>query len=596
MCEWVCDACVLHRVMGFVIVYGMLSLKTYLASLIEQGYLDQTVADKLEIESLRTGKEIEELVLSYNLAPKKALLEAKARCLNVTSIDISATPINPAALAPLSLNLATRYQILPFQIDETTKHLSIATADPLNLNLQNFLEQKTGYQITFALAYADDVQKNISPAYNQTVTPAVSEALASENISPPHMGGPKGDMPKETQNVSESPVSKIVDTIMQFSVQSRASDIHIEPQDNQTRVRYRIDGILQEKLVLPSAIHESLISRLKIMAGLKLDERRMPQDGRFSFKFESNDVDVRVSTLPIVDGEKVVMRLLRKSGGLPSLHELGLQTSNLKIVQNAITHPYGIILVTGPTGSGKTTTLYSILSILNKPTTNIMTLEDPVEYQLKGINQVQINPQAGLTFATGLRSFLRQDPNVILVGEIRDSETTQLAIQAALTGHLVFSTLHTNSAATAIPRLIDLGAETFLISSVLVASVAQRIARKICDHCKVQYKPPAEVQETISKALFGKVTDQAQNIMLYKGTGCNACDHTGYFGRLGLFEVLTMSPEINKLVLQHATAADIQNQAVKEGMITLRQDGFIKALSGSTTLEEVARLTSELEL
>ena len=289
------------------------------------------------------------------------------------------------------------------------------------------------------------------------------------------------------------------------------------------------------------------------------------------------------------------MRLLRKSGGLPTLPELGLQNSNLKLVQTSITHPYGIILVTGPTGSGKTTTLYSLLTILNKPTTNIMTLEDPVEYQIAGINQVQINVPAGLTFATGLRSFLRQDPNVILVGEIRDSETTQLAIQAALTGHLVFSTLHTNSAATAIPRLIDLGAETFLISSVLVASIAQRIARKICDHCKVQYTPPKEVQETISVALFGKVTDQAKDMVLFKGTGCNACDHTGYFGRMGIFEVLTITAEINKLILQHATAADIQNQAVKEGMITMRQDGFIKALSGYTTLEEVARLTSELQ-
>ncbi|MFO0703548.1 MAG: GspE/PulE family protein [Patescibacteria group bacterium] len=573
----------------------MLSPKIYLASLIEQGYVDQATADKLELESLRTGKEIEELVLGYSLAPKQALLEAKAKCLNVPAVDIASTPINPAALAPIAKNLATRYLILPFQIDETTKHLNIATPDPLNLNLQNFLEQKTGYKITFYLAYSEDVQKNILPAYHQTVAPAVTEALASENINIPRSAAQSQEQKQADQNVAESPVTKIVDTIMQFSVQSRASDIHIEPQETQTRVRYRIDGILQEKLVLPSAIHESLISRLKIMSGLKLDERRVPQDGRFSFNFEKNEIDVRVSTLPVVDGEKVVMRLLRKSGGLPTLPELGLQNSNLKIVQSAIQHPYGIILVTGPTGSGKTTTLYSVLNILNKPTTNIMTLEDPVEYQIAGINQVQINVPAGLTFSTGLRSFLRQDPNIILVGEIRDSETTQLAIQAALTGHLVFSTLHTNNAATAIPRLIDLGAETFLISSVLVASIAQRIARKICDHCKVQYTPPSEVQETISVALFGKVTDQAKDMKLFKGTGCNACDHTGYFGRMGIFEVLTITPEVNKLILQHATAADIQNQAIKEGMITMRQDGFIKALSGYTTLEEVARLTTELQ-
>lgn len=572
----------------------MLSPKIYLASLIEQGFIDEKSADKLEIESLQTGKEIEELVFNAHLAPKPALLAAKAKCLNVPFIDISTTGINPGALSYIAKNLAIRYAILPFQVDEKNKTLSVATSDPLNLNLQNFLEQKTGFQVTFYLTYADDVQKSIEPAYNQSVMPAVSEAMASDTISPPKKGV-RSDATKSTETTTESPVSKILDSIMSYSMDSRASDIHIEPQATQTRVRYRVDGILQEKLVLPSAIHESLISRLKIVSGLKLDERRVPQDGRFSFKHDEKEVDVRVSTLPTVDGEKVVMRLLRKSGGLPSLPELGLQNSALKIVQDAITRPYGVVLVTGPTGSGKTTTLYSILSILNRPTTNIMTLEDPVEYQIAGINQVQVNIQAGLTFSTGLRSFLRQDPNIILVGEIRDSETTQLAVQAALTGHLVFSTLHTNTAATAIPRLIDLGAETFLISSVLVASIAQRITRKICPHCKIQYKPPKEVQELVSTALFGKITDQTKDISLFKGTGCTACDSTGYYGRIGIYEVLTITPAINKLILQHAPASEIQNQAVHDGMITMRQDGFIKMLAGQTTLEEVVRLTTELQ-
>lgn len=572
----------------------MLSPKTYLTSLIEQGFVDEKTAQKIEIEAIQTGKEVEDIVLGMNLAPKQALLEAKAKCLSVPSVDIAATAINPGALNYIAKNLAVRYGVIPFQIDEDKKLLSVATSDPLNLSLQNFLEQKTGCRVTFYLAYPDDIQKSLLPAYNQTMMPAVTEALASEDISPPKANTGKSENAGSDAKISESPVSKILDSIMDFSVQSRASDIHIEPQSTQTRVRYRIDGILQEKLVLPVAIHEPLISRLKIISGLKLDERRVPQDGRFSFNYDKNDVDVRVSTLPTVDGEKVVMRLLRKSGGLPTLQEIGLQSNALKIVQNAITHPYGVVLVTGPTGSGKTTTLYSILSILNKPTTNIMTLEDPVEYQINGINQVQVNVQAGLTFATGLRAFLRQDPNIILVGEIRDSETTQLAIQAALTGHLVFSTLHTNTASTAIPRLIDLGAETFLIASVIVASIAQRIARKICTHCKVQYRPPVEVQETVSKALFGKVTDKTKDIMLFKGTGCEACDHTGYYGRIGIFEVLTISPEINKLILQHAPASEIQNQAVREGMITMKQDGFIKMLSGHTTLEEVLRLTTEL--
>lgn len=569
----------------------MLSPKVYLASLVEEGYIDQTAADRLELESLQTGKEIETLVLSYNLAPKDALLQAKAKCLNVEAVNIETTAINPAATNLLSKNLATHYNILPYQVDLISKVIFVATADPLNLNLQNFLEQKTGYHIHFKLAYSQDLEKAIPTGYAQALAPDVSRALEENQESKAQIQARTEDKSQKAQNVGESPITKIVDTILQFASQSRASDIHIEPQANQTRVRYRIDGILQEKLVLPAAIHESLVSRLKIMSGLKLDERRTPQDGRFSFKSNEVEIDVRVSTLPIVAGEKIVMRLLRKSGGLPTLPELGLQNINLKLVQAAIEHPYGIVLVTGPTGSGKTTTLYSILTILNKPTTNIVTLEDPVEYQIGGINQVQINPAAGLTFATGLRSFLRQDPNIILVGEIRDGETTQLAVQAALTGHLVFSTLHTNNAATAIPRLIDLGAEPFLISSVLVASVAQRIARKICERCKIQYKPPIEVQQQVAQTVFGKTVEQMGAMTLYKGTGCDACDHTGYHGRMGIFEVLIISPTINKLVLQHATAAEIENQAISEGMLTMRQDGFIKALSGFTTLEEVIRLT-----
>lgn len=570
----------------------MLSPKVFLASLVEAGYLDKVAADRLELESLQTGKEIETLVLAYGLAPKEALLQAKAKCLNVPHVNIETTPINPAALNLLAKNLATHYNILPYQVDLVDKSLKVATADPLNLNLQNFLEQKTGYHVTLVLGYLQDIQKAIPTAYSQTLAPDVSKALDdTHEQTSSTASAATGVKQMSTENAADSPITKIMDTILQFASQSRASDIHIEPQNNQTRVRYRIDGVLQEKLVLPVAIHESLVSRLKVMSSLKLDERRLPQDGRFTFKSADAEVDVRVSTLPTVFGEKIVMRLLRKTGGLPSLPELGLQNINLKLIQGAISHPYGIVLVTGPTGAGKTTTLYSILTILNKPTTNIVTLEDPVEYQISGVNQVQINPQAGLTFATGLRSFLRQDPNVILVGEIRDGETTALAIQAALTGHLVFSTLHTNNAATAIPRLLDLGAEPFLLSSVLVATIAQRIGRRICERCKIQYKPPPEVQQQVSQTLFGKVSSRAESITLYKGAGCDACDRTGYHGRIGLFEVLTVTPTINKLILQHSTAEEIEAQAVAEGMITMRQDGLMKALSGLTTLEEVMRLT-----
>ena len=304
------------------------------------------------------------------------------------------------------------------------------------------------------------------------------------------------------------------------------------------------------------------------------------------------EVDLRVSTLPTVNGEKVVMRLLKKTGGIPNLVDLGLTGPQLKDLEESILKPYGIILITGPTGSGKTTTLYSILSKLNKPTVNISTLEDPVEYQIAGINQVQINPQAGLTFANGLRSFLRQDPNIILVGEIRDKETTQLAIQAALTGHLVFSTLHTNDAATAIPRLIDLGAEPFLIASVLTVSVAQRISRRICTYCKSYYEPPSQVQENI-KTVLGPLLPriyQTKPIKIAKGNGCSQCDQTGYLGRIAIFEVIKITSAINRMILKQEAAKDIQEQAIKEGMIMMKQDGYLKILDGTTTIEEVLRV------
>ncbi|MGQ9848114.1 MAG: GspE/PulE family protein, partial [Bacteroidales bacterium] len=386
--------------------------------------------------------------------------------------------------------------------------------------------------------------------------------------------------------------TKILKTILDIAIKSRASYIHIEPTENKTRVRYRIDGVLHEILILPREIHESLVSRIKILSEMKIDEKRVPQDGRFAHKLGEEEIDLRVSSLPTVYGEKIVMRLLKKTGGLPSLYELGLRGTPLKDLEEAISKPYGIILVTGPTGSGKTTTLYSVLSKLNKPSVNIVTLEDPVEYQIPGINQVQINPQAGLTFASGLRAFLRQDPNIILVGEIRDRETTQLAIQAALTGHLVFSTLHTNDAATAIPRLIDLGGEPFLIASVLNAVIAQRIVRRICPYCKVSFQPENEIENDIRNTLGNLLPAEYQQgrINLFKGKGCSNCNYTGYYGRIGIFEVLKVTPSIDKLILKQISAKEIQDEAIKEGLITMKQDGYLKVIEGITTIEEVLRV------
>jgi type II secretory ATPase GspE/PulE/Tfp pilus assembly ATPase PilB-like protein len=365
--------------------------------------------------------------------------------------------------------------------------------------------------------------------------------------------------------------------------------------EDRTRVRYRIDGILHEKLILPKKIHDSLISRIKILSDMKIDEKRIPQDGRFNFQTDDEEVDLRVSSLPTAHGEKIVMRLLKKTSEVPTMTELGLRGRALANLEEAISRPHGIVLVTGPTGSGKTTTLYAVLSKITSVKVNIVTLEDPVEYQIAGVNQVQINPQAGLTFASGLRSFLRQDPNIIMVGEIRDEETAELAIQASLTGHLVFSTLHTNSAAGALPRLLDMHAEPYLLASTITAIVAQRVVRKICPSCKAPYVPVPEVVADMKRVL-GKlwtVDESKQAAQLYKGQGCNTCGGSGYKGRVGIFEVLPVSEKVGRLILEHSPAGDIENQAVSEGMITMKQDGYLKVVEGVTTIEEVLRVAQE---
>jgi type IV pilus assembly protein PilB len=466
--------------------------------------------------------------------------------------------------------------------------------DPLDFQVIEFLERKTGKKIHAFMAAKDDILSALENAFSQTLGDDVTKALQETETSAikTYEAGHLGEV------IREAPIAQIVSATLEQAMHLRASDIHIEPLDGDTRIRYRIDGILQERLVLPKRLHDAVVSRIKILGDMKIDEKRIPQDGRFNFKMGSSEVDLRVSTLPTVHGEKVVMRLLKKSGGIPTLSELGLRGLALKNLQTAITRPHGIILVTGPTGSGKTTTLYSVLAILNNSKVNIMTLEDPVEYQISGVNQVQINPQAGLTFATGLRSFLRQDPNIILVGEIRDRETTDLAIQAALTGHLVFSTLHTNDAAGAIPRLLDLGAEPFLVASALNAVVGQRIARKICPQCKEEYTPEESIQQDIRNVL-GDLLPSGKSIVLYHGKGtvdsqpCNTCQRTKYLGRIGIFEVFPVTDEVGKLILRRSPDTDIQTQVIKEGMITMKQDGYLKTLEGVTSIEEVLRVAQD---
>jgi len=565
-----------------------LSPKQLLGQLIKNNIITQEEAEKYEVNSLQKNLPIYEYLAQYSEIKKNDLLKAAAQLLGVTYVDLINSPIDPQALSFVSEAIAKKYMVMPYKYNEEQQSVYLATNDPFNTYVADFLEKKTGKRIFLSLSDPEEIHKTIEVSYSQGLSPEVNEAL--KEYEPEKVA-------RSAENVGnvvmEAPIAKIVSTILEFAVKSRASDIHIEPQETRTQVRYRIDGVLQEKLSLPRSIHDALISRIKILSEMKIDERRIPQDGRFNFKIGNEEVDLRVSTLPIVHGEKIVMRLLKKTGGIPTLSDLGLRGTQLKDLEEAISKPYGIVLVTGPTGSGKTTTLYSVLSRLNKPGVNIVTLEDPVEYQLAGINQVQINPQAGLTFATGLRAFLRQDPNIILVGEIRDKETTQLAIQAALTGHLVFSTLHTNDASTSIPRLIDLGAEPFLIASVLNASIAQRILRRVCQHCVKQYEPPAPIQENIKQILgsyLPKQYTEGKAIVLSKGEGCSECSNTGYMGRIAIFEVLKVTPTINRMILESVSGKDIENQAQKEGLIIMKQEGYLKALDGLTTIEEVLRV------
>ncbi len=559
--------------------------------LIFKKILSQQQKEAVKIAVLETGKTEEEVIKEKRLIPEDQLLIAKAEFLKVPYIDLDKVGFSPESHSLLSQNIAEHYLLIAFDIDKVEKILKVAMVNPLDLETIEFLEQKYQYRVVPYLASKEQVEKKIKEGYAQELTDEVTEALMDTGRS-----GKKSSVDLSINQISqelkeEQPISKVVSSILEFAISSRSSDIHIEPTEDDTRLRYRIDGILREELVLPRSIHDAVVSRIKILSDLKIDEKRVPQDGRFTFKADNQEVDLRVSTAPIVYGEKVVMRLLKKSQKIPDLPELGLRGKALRNLQEAVSRPHGIIIVCGPTGSGKTTTLYSVLSKLNTVKVNMMTIEDPVEYIIAGINQVQVNPQAGLTFSSALRSFLRQDPDIIMVGEIRDEETAELAVNAALTGHLVFSTLHTNDAAGAAPRMIDMGIEPFLLVSSLSAIVGQRVLRKMCPHCKEEYTPPPEVVEDIKKVL-GPLLDKekAGNLSLYKGKGCPECKDTGYLGRVGIFEVFTITDKVIKLILEKQAASQIQKMAVEEGMITMMQDGYQKAVEGITTIEEVLRV------
>ncbi|HMS23021.1 MAG TPA: GspE/PulE family protein [Candidatus Levybacteria bacterium] len=556
--------------------------------LIEEGLLTSEQYKRLTEEASARGTTVEQLLLETNIINEEQYYEARAKLTGIPFVSVATLPFSPESLSFIPKNVAERFQVVPFSYDKTKLSISLAMADPLDFEAINFIQQKTGMTVVAYQAIPSEIAEAIKNEYNIGLIGEVKEALKeTEQISKVKTF----DQESIAKVIKEAPIAKIVSTILEYAIKSRASDVHIEPQEDRVRVRYRIDGILYERLALPKAVQDAVISRIKILSDLKIDERRTPQDGRFNFKYLDQEVDLRVSVLPTTYGEKIVMRLLRKSGGVPTLTELGIRGTAQKELEAAISRPHGIIIVCGPTGSGKTTTLYAVLSRINTTKVNISTLEDPVEYQIPGANQVQINPDVGLTFASGLRAFLRQDPNIILVGEIRDKETTDLAIQAALTGHLVFSTLHTSNASGALPRLIDMGAETFLLASTMTAIVGQRIARKICPDCKISYVPTPEVVLEI-KHVLGTLMPQGE-IHLYKGNGCESCGQSGYLGRVGIYEVLTVTNQIAKMILERSDANSIEQEAKKEGMITIKEDGYLKALEGTTTIEEVLRVAQD---
>ncbi|MFA6518683.1 MAG: GspE/PulE family protein [Candidatus Shapirobacteria bacterium] len=563
-------------------------------ALLEWGMIDQKKFEEIGLSVVKTGQAEEEIIKSLRVVNEVEFVKAKAAFLRVPFVDLETIGFSPEAITLVPESVAEKYRVVPFDLDAKNQTLMVAMVNPLDLETIEFLEKRTGFKVKVSMAVEKQVNSFLVEKYQREkgITSEVTRALDERKEDEEKMAVEIG---KKVS--SEAPVARIVSTILEYAVKSRASDVHIEPQEENVRIRYRIDGILQEKYILPRNVHDAVASRIKILSALKIDEKRVPQDGRFFFSSDGNDVDLRVSTLPTTYGEKIVMRLLKKSQKVPTLPELGLRGLALKNLMTSIERPHGIIIVCGPTGSGKTTTLYSVLDIVSTSKVNVMTIEDPVEYQMKGVNQVQVNVQAGLTFASALRSFLRQDPNVIMVGEIRDTETAELAINAALTGHLVFSTLHTNDASGVPPRLLDMGVEPFLLVSSLNCVVGQRVLRKVCHDCVTQAEIPPEIESELKTTLgpiYKMIEERWQKdgkkLMLPKIVGCEKCNNTGYLGRIAIYEVMPVTERLSKLIVEKVAASEIQKQAMEEGMLTMKQDGYVKVLEGVTTLDEVLRV------
>jgi len=553
--------------------------------LIEQGLINpQQLKKALEEQKNGNNKRLGEIFVEAGVITKEELYEVLQFVYETEYVDLSNYVIDPEVISLIPEKIALQFKLIP--ISKSDNELTIAMANPLDVYAIDFVRDHTKIKkIKSLLAPEEDILNTINSYYELGEYDDIIEKLGTEIVFKEEE---EEEDSKRLEAISkEAPIIQLVNMLIVQGVKDRASDIHIEPNEKGLLVRFRIDGMLHDVRALPNTIKSAIISRIKILARMDIAERRLPQDGRFQVKFGTREVDLRVSTIPTVLGEKVVLRLLDKSKGLIKLEKLGFIPEQLDEFKSIISKSYGIVLLTGPTGSGKTTTLYAALNQVNSKDKNIITVEDPVEYKLNRINQIQIKPKINLTFANTLRSILRQDPDIIMVGEIRDAETAQIAVQAALTGHLVFSTLHTNDAASALTRLIDMDVETFLISSSVIGVIAQRLVRVICEKCKEEYTPGKDVLNALNIKTNSK--DNAK-VKLYRGTGCSFCKNTGYYGRTSIYELIVLDEEIRSLIISKASSNIIKDAAIKKGMKTLKNSGLEKALQGITTIEEVLRV------
>lgn len=547
--------------------------------LIEAGVITKEQRDKAMQEHKRLGKRLGEALVNLGFITEDVMAKTLSAQMGLPFKELRFVSIDPAVIDMVPESLARKHRVLPLEVNDG--RLTLAMADPLDVFAADEIDRVTNMPVDTVVVTESELLKALDKYYKGVV----EEAIKAADVYYPEK---EKIITAAEAMLEETPIVKLVNTVITQAVKDRASDVHIEPYVDSLRVRFRIDGKLHDIMKPPKHLHAGMISRVKILSGMDIAEKRVPQDGRFPINIEGRQFDVRVSTLPTLHGEKIVLRLLEKTEGLPQLRlsELGFSENILRSYEKLISKPYGFILSTGPTGCGKTTTMYSSLRNISATEKNIITIEDPIEYNLPDINQVQVNPKAGLTFASGLRSILRQDPDVIMVGEIRDVETASIATHAALTGHLVLSTLHTNEAVGAIARLIDMGVEPFLITSSLIGVLGQRLITKICPYCKESYTAEADILK--SMGIKGKV-------LLHKGKGCSECRFTGYLGREGLFELLLITEGIKKLIVEKATASEIKAEALKEGFNTMRQEGLLKAVEGVTTLEEAIRVTQEAD-